>query len=607
MSSSEDVLKTEDIQEETQHKIDSLSLLLFLGLLILTTFLIWLFKKKRFRLLHETGVAMIMGMLAGFLIDLAEPQDAVGTALCNTTNRPNGLKTVEDEATFDPETFFFVLLPPIIFNAGYDLKQKHFFRNIVAILVYAFIGTTMATFITGGMLYSFSRYIKDVGLDLVESMLFGAFISATDPVTVLAIYHDLHVDHSLYAIVFGESVMNDAVALVLYSTIEEFKGSSAEDLNAGSVIKALFVFLLIFLGSLACGVLLAMLTALIAKFTKIRRFPLIETSLFILFSYMSFLVGEASGLSGIVAVLFCGITQANYTYPNLSEESKSQTRKFFQLLNFLAENFIFAYIGLSFFTYRCHKWDAAFTSWSIVTILVARAMIVYPLSVFINLCRGKRGRRIPMSFQHCLFGAGLRGAIAFALAMRNTASEQRQMILSTTLIIVFTTVMVFGGGTMQLLQRMKIRVGVTDEDDETRAKSAPKKSCIAKSWQGFDKKYLRPVLVNTDQSQGVDNMNAVFRTIRQYWKGEKESYVVEKDPFDSDSEDDGDVSDVDSAASSELLDFDDDDDDDETDAFSGDIGRASNTMSPPQVSSNFFKGFEPMSTPTRTNEEEDSE
>lgn len=73
---------------------------------------------------------------------------------CNYTEKQEWLasedyKTVEDEAQFDSETFFFILLPPIIFFAGYDLKQKHFFRNIASILVYAFLGTTIACFITG--------------------------------------------------------------------------------------------------------------------------------------------------------------------------------------------------------------------------------------------------------------------------------------------------------------------------------------------------------------------------------------------------------------------------------------------------------------------------
>ena len=81
--------------------------------------------------------------------------------------------------------------------------------------MYAFVGTTFACFATGALLYFFNVYIMDVGLNLLHCLLFGAFISATDPVTVLAIYHDLHVDPNLFAIVFGESVLNDAIALVL--------------------------------------------------------------------------------------------------------------------------------------------------------------------------------------------------------------------------------------------------------------------------------------------------------------------------------------------------------------------------------------------------------
>lgn len=88
------------------------------------------------------------------------------------------------------------------------------------------------------MLYFFNNSIQDVGLTLLDCLSFGAFISATDPVTVLAIYHDLHVDFRLFAIVFGESVMNDAVALVLFSTLEQMR---EQDATAGNVLFAMCV------------------------------------------------------------------------------------------------------------------------------------------------------------------------------------------------------------------------------------------------------------------------------------------------------------------------------------------------------------------------------
>jgi sodium/hydrogen exchanger-like protein 6/7 len=138
---------------------------------------------------------------AGLLIDRTSPPTDY-SKVCNVTINVSASlddqRTVEQEAKFDPEVFFFVLLPPIIFFAGYDLKQKHFFRNISSILIFAFIGTTIACFVTGGMLHWFDKNIEEVSLTWVECLLFGAIISATDPVTVLAIYHDLHVDHNLY-------------------------------------------------------------------------------------------------------------------------------------------------------------------------------------------------------------------------------------------------------------------------------------------------------------------------------------------------------------------------------------------------------------------------
>lgn len=141
------------------------------------------------------------------------------------------------KATFDPEIFFNIILPPIIFYAGYSLKrvrkvlhqknffflkvklfQKYFFRNLGAILTFAIIGTTISAFLVGVLMYGAVK-LWPVALSnsftFLDTLFFGALISPTDPLTILAIFSDLQVDVNLYALVFGESVLNDAVAIVL--------------------------------------------------------------------------------------------------------------------------------------------------------------------------------------------------------------------------------------------------------------------------------------------------------------------------------------------------------------------------------------------------------
>ena len=179
-------------------------------------------------------------------------------------------------------------------------------------------------------------------------------------------------------------------------------------------------------------------------------------------SYSTFLLAEVLHLTGIVAVLFCGICQAHYTYNNLSKESRKMTREFFGLLNFMAENFIFSYVGVSMFTFPKHKFDPAFIFGSFVAIIIGRAINIYPLSFLLNL---GRKTKITPAIQHMLFLSGLRGAIAFALAISNTLSESRQMILSTTLLIVVITVIICGGSTMSLLTWLGIPLS-NDDDEE---------------------------------------------------------------------------------------------------------------------------------------------
>uniref|UniRef100_A0A8B9Z4M0 Sodium/hydrogen exchanger n=1 Tax=Buteo japonicus TaxID=224669 RepID=A0A8B9Z4M0_9AVES len=443
----EEEIVSEKAAEES-HRQDSANLLVFILLLTLTILTIWLFKHRRARFLHETGLAMIYGVLVGVVLryGIHVPSDVNNVTLsCQVQTSPATLLV-----TFDPEVFFNILLPPIIFYAGYSLKRRHFFRNLGSILAYAFLGTAISCLVIGSVVYGCVALMKVTGqlggdFYFTDCLLFGAIVSATDPVTVLAIFHELQVDVELYALLFGESVLNDAVAIVLSSSIVAYQpaGDNSHTFDVTAMFKSIGIFLGIFSGSFAMGAATGVVT-----FTKLREFPLLETGLFFLMSWSTFLLAEACGFTGVVAVLFCGITQAHYTYNNLSTESQHRTKQLFELLNFLAENFIFSYMGLALFTFQNHVFNPTFVVGAFLAIFLGRAANIYPLSFLLNL--GRRNK-IGTNLQHMMMFAGLRGAMAFALAIRDTATYARQMMFSTTLLIVFFTVWVFGGGTTAML------------------------------------------------------------------------------------------------------------------------------------------------------------
>uniref|UniRef100_A0A8C0EWL7 Sodium/hydrogen exchanger n=1 Tax=Bubo bubo TaxID=30461 RepID=A0A8C0EWL7_BUBBB len=408
------------------------------------------------------------------------------------------------KVTFDPEVFFNILLPPIIFHAGYSLKKRHFFRNLGSILAYAFLGTAVSCFIIGNLMYGVVKLMKLVGqlsdkFYYTDCLLFGAIISATDPVTVLAIFNELHADVDLYALLFGESVLNDAVAIVLSSSIVAYQptGENTHAFDAAAFFKSVGVFLGIFSGSFMMGAVTGVVT-----FTKLHCFPLLETALFFLMSWSTFLLAEACGFTGVVAVLFCGITQAHYTYNNLSVESRSRTKQLFEVLHFLAENFIFSYMGLALFTFQKHIFSPVFIIGAFIAIFLGRAAHIYPLSFLLNL--GRR-HKISWNFQHMMMFSGLRGAMAFALAIRDTATYSHQMMFSTTLLIVFFTVWIVGGGTTPMLSWLNIRVGVdpdqdpppTNDNSERRNRTKQESAWLFRLWYSFDHNYLKPILTHS--------------------------------------------------------------------------------------------------------------
>lgn len=522
------------------HEEDAGILLVFVILLTCVVLTVWGLKKKSIRFLHETGLALIYGLIVGAIIryanpvpeknaddgdqgvkisctNISKPEEVVLIELNGTeysyklldavTDADKGYRFNEElgKLTFDPEIFFNILLPPIIFNAGYSMKKRHFFRNIGAITLFAFVGTTVSTFAVAGVTYlalELSKLASIAPKDMVfgHCLQFGAMISATDPVTTLAIFKDLRVEPNLEALLFGEAVLNDAVAIVLSETFSKVL-IGGSDRSAGQLVgDAILNFMAVFLGSLGIGAAVAMISAMVFKFFRFDGMDTLETGLFFLLSWSSFLFAEAMGLTGIVSILFCGILQAHYTYNNLSEASKQGTKNLMELLNFLAENFLFIYMGISVFSYTRHQWDPFFIIFSFLGVVLGRFLNIYPIAGLVNLARQRSSRPpIKASYQHMIMYSGLRGAVAFALALRETkaggdVSEAQQLMFSTTLLIVFVSVLLLGGGTSTMLSYLNIPVGVDDDDTPVAADGQNK---AWKSWYRFDSSILKPILTNS--------------------------------------------------------------------------------------------------------------
>lgn len=178
--------------------------------------------------------------------------------------------------------------------------QSNFFRNIGSILTFAFAGTFISALSLGLLLWICTRLpLTGLSITFVEALSVGATLSATDPVTILAIFNLYKVEPKLYTVIFGEAILNDAIAIVLFETAQRYKeGGSKGNLNIISLFEAIGIFLLVFFGSLLIGVVVGIGTALVLKYTLIRRFPKLESCLIILIAYASYFFSNGVHMSG---------------------------------------------------------------------------------------------------------------------------------------------------------------------------------------------------------------------------------------------------------------------------------------------------------------------
>ncbi|KAK1121285.1 hypothetical protein K0M31_010589 [Melipona bicolor] len=453
---------------EEEHN-SSMSIFFVLCVLALGILLIHLMLQTNFQYLPESVVIVFLGGAIGMIINLMSNQ-----------NIANWRK----EEAFSPTAFFLVLLPPIIFESGYNLHKGNFFQNIGSILVFAIFGTAISAFVIGAGIYLLGLAQVAYKLSFVESFAFGSLISAVDPVATVAIFHALEVDPVLNMLVFGESILNDAISIVLTTSVLESNNATT---TSEAIILGLNRFCLMFFASAGIGVVFALISALLLKHVDLRKNPSLEFGLMLVFTYAPYVLAEGIQLSGIMAILFNGIVMSHYTHFNLSTVTQITMQQTMRTLAFIAETCVFAYLGLALFSFR-HRVEPALIIWSIILCLIGRAANIFPLAFLVNRFRE---HQITRKMMFIMWFSGLRGAISYALSLHlDFSDETRHVIITTTLIIVLFTTLIFGGSTMPLLKFLRAE---KKQKNNSRRKRKDKEVSLSKTreWgQTIDSEHL---------------------------------------------------------------------------------------------------------------------
>ena len=404
---------------------------------------------------------------------------------------------------FSPAAFFYALLPPIVFAAGFTLKKRAFFENIGAILTYAILGTVAST-----LAFAFGTYFLVLigvvrrshmgGSPFVECLMYGAAISSIDPVATLAVLAQTDTPPVLYNIVFGESVLNDAVAIVLFRSLSSYSKTHA-GVGVTTLPAVAFKFCILAAGSLVVGVGVALACAFLLKrfeayysragggwysasHQRQRRQQgstatvpppphaldptIYEIAIVVMGSYLAYLVAEVAGFSGIVALFFSGIVHAHYSHYNVSPDARIALRRFFEVGAFLCELFVFAYLGLQVATNQ-HSFDFGLFVSGIPLAVASRAANVFPCTRLINTYRV---RKFPKALRTMLWAVGLRGAVAYGLIVNMPRSDTGApgevgipAIETAALFVVVVSTLVLGSATGPLLRHLELE-GRSDAD-----------------------------------------------------------------------------------------------------------------------------------------------
>ena len=424
--------------QSQKHSVsDSLSYKGVVAIIILIFYTIAapIFQKFNFHYLHESGICMIVGTLIAL----------ISKYIGNMNDSLNNF------VSFDDEMFFNIVLPPIIFSAGYNLKKRAFFKYFFYIITFGIFGTIIS-FLTVSALIHYSnkfKFFSPFDLDNKIILLFSAVIASTDTVAAMTFIKEDQMP-KLFSVLFGEGVLNDAVCIVLYRILSNFDFENSV-FNFWTILSIVGSFLMMFFFSCFLGIGGGLLCSFLLKILKTVHLSRVqETSLIVFFSFLTYLITEMMHFSPIISLLFCGIFMSHYAFYNLSFQAREESSIVSKILSNIAEGFVFTYLGLTSISISHDSFSFSFIILVFIFVLIGRFVAVYGISFLLNLFKSKIFTFDASERGITFFAGCIRGAIAFGLAISMPSDNQEEslknnkMLISSTLILVFITTVLFG-------------------------------------------------------------------------------------------------------------------------------------------------------------------